>query len=566
MVFAVLHHPYGLLCLLPPVATILLAIATRRIVLSLLIGIYGGALITTGGHPWRALCELLEIHLWKTLVDESRLRVFAFTLLMGAMVGVIHASGGMQGLVLVVERWANSRRRGQLVAWTLGMLIFFDDYANTVLLGTTLRPLTDRLRISREKLAFLVDSTAAPVAGLAVVSTWVAGEVSYVQDGLNKVAGGETVNAFQLFIATLPYRFYLLWTLLFVFFVAWLDRDFGPMLRAERRARQGTPADIPVPDAAPDHQADRRGTGHLAMARPELPARMPRSHDPHLWYLAVVPVLLTVGSVLGMLYASGMQEVNDPQAAWSQIFGAADSYYALVWSSLAGLVCAAALAWGCGALDRFEIGRSARGGAELMLPSLIILWLASTLSNMTGNKTYTGAAAPTYSLEYRLYTGEYCGEQLTARPEWSNALRRLAPTVIFVLASFVSFATGTSWGTMAIVMPMAIPLVFGLLPSRGVASAFADPIMLGSMGSVLAGAIFGDHCSPISDTTILSSQSSGCDHLAHVWTQLPYAATVAGITILVGTLPVGLGVPVGILLPCGALALWGIVRLAGRQE
>ncbi len=229
-------HPFGWLSLLPPLLVIFLAIATGRIVVSLILGVFVGALISAGGNPLIAVAGALETHLWQALADPDHLRVFVFTLLMGAMVGVMHRSGGMHGLVDSLLRWVTSRRRAHLTTWLLGLIIFFDDYANTLLLGGTLRPMTDRFRISREKLAYLVDSTAAPVAGLALVSTWVAGEVGYIQAGLDELgAAADQLDAFGVLVATLPYRFYVLWALVFVALVGWTGRDFGPMLAAERR-------------------------------------------------------------------------------------------------------------------------------------------------------------------------------------------------------------------------------------------------------------------------------------------------------------------------------------------
>ena len=224
----------------------MLAIATRHVVLSLLAGIFAGAMITTGGNPLAAIPETpRDASMESTGRRRPPAGDLALTLLMGAMVGVIHSSGGMRGLVVLGESWAKTRRGGQFVTWLLGMLIFFDDYANTVLLGNTIRPLTDRLRISREKLAYLVDSTAAPVAGLAIVSTWVAGEIGYVQDGLDKISGQADVNAFRLFVASIPYRFYVLWTLGFVCLVGAFGRDFGRCLQAERRAERGIRPSVP---------------------------------------------------------------------------------------------------------------------------------------------------------------------------------------------------------------------------------------------------------------------------------------------------------------------------------
>ncbi|MEX0936969.1 MAG: Na+/H+ antiporter NhaC family protein [Pirellulales bacterium] len=564
-------HPYGWLSLLPPVVAIVLAIVTRRVVLSLLLGVFAGALITTGGAPLRAVADTLEIHLWKTLVEEDKLRVFAFTTMMGAMVGVINRSGGMRGLVEAVSTWANNRRRGQLTAWALGLLVFFDDYANTVLLGSTLRPLTDRLRISREKLAYLVDSTAAPVAGLALVSTWVAGEISYVQEGLDKIQPAIEVSAFNLFLLSIPYRFYVLWTLVFVAMVAWLQRDFGPMHQAET-------------DAVRDGVSDVRTGTRNGDAEPPLPdPTQPDPRTPSRWYNAVIPVVVTVAGILWLMYITGLDATAPEDAVGARgamnIFGNADAYYALVWGSLAGLLTAVVL----GRAQRLMTGPQtlavAGAGARLMLPALVILWLASALSSLTGNAPYKGDVVPTaeaaveedgaaagttgadsYPLRYRLYTGEYLGMLMGDR-----LAAPLLPTVVFILAAGTAFATGTSWGTMGILMPLVVPLCYGVLRAGGAVVSPEDPILLASVGGVLAGAIFGDHCSPISDTTILSSQASGCDHIAHVRTQLPYALTVAVVAIVCGTLPVGYGVPVWPLLAIGCVVMWLCLMLAGRK-
>mgnify|MGYP002623553414 CR=1 FL=1 len=538
-----MNHPYGLWSLLPPIAAIVLAIITRRAALSLFCGVAIGALILAHGNPVVAVPELLETHLWQVGTDNDRLRVFAFTLLMGAMVGVISRSGGMKGLVDAITPLASNRRRGQLATWMLGLVVFFDDYANTMLLGSTLRPLCDRLRISRAKLAYLVDSTSAPVAGLALVSTWVAGEISYVQDGLNNTtaAEGTTIEAeaFSLFLASIPYRFYVLWALVMVPLVAILARDFGAMRKAEHNAltgKDGTKSDAFAEDGQPTTSAH--------------------------WLFAVIPVVVTVAAIVALMWATGraslLKEDSDANPSLMQMFGDADPYGSLLWGSLAGLLCAFALTFAGRLLSMKSTIDAAGRGARQMLPALLILWLASSLSTMTG-----GELGPDESFSeqsYRLYTGEYLSASIGSElPAW------LLPTLIFVLSAGVAFATGTSWGTMGIVMPMAIPLAVSVLQSGSVVVDPGNPILLCTIGSVLAGAIFGDHCSPISDTTVLSSQASGCDHIAHVWTQLPYALVVGLITILFGTLPIGLGVNVWFLLPGGVVVMAIALLLLGKR-
>ncbi|MEO1972193.1 MAG: Na+/H+ antiporter NhaC family protein, partial [Pirellulaceae bacterium] len=246
---------------MPPVVAIVMAIATRRVVVSLLIGLVVGALIwkgsplaAIGGLTFMLRDSLAVYDDVEKAWDIGHIKVLLFTLMMGAMVGTVHRNGGMAAVARGVANWASNRRRGQLATWGLGLIIFIDDYANSLLLGHTMRPVTDRLKISREKLAYLVDSTAAPVAGLALISTWVAGEISYIRDGLAGVtfAEGTAVDAFQLFMLSIPTRFYVLWALLFVPIVAWLQRDFGPMLAAERRAATASDKPLEKDSAAAD--------------------------------------------------------------------------------------------------------------------------------------------------------------------------------------------------------------------------------------------------------------------------------------------------------------------------
>ncbi len=606
-------HPYGWLSLLPPVVAIALAIATRRIVFSLVAGIFAGALLMSGGHPLIAVYHTWETHLWQTLIDPGKLRVFSFTILMGAMIGVITRSGGMQGLIQLVEPYASDRRRGQFATWVMGLLIFFDDYANTILLGSTLRPVCDRLRISREKLAYLVDSTAAPVAGLAPLSTWVAVEIDYIGNGLESISGSG-MTAFGLFLASIPYRFYVLGALLLVPITALLGRDLGPMIVAEQKAIDGyVPDDLGVEPEVADAGAAR-------------------------WYHAVLPIALTLLMVIYFIgdtgsrgacssaaalavdstaelvseptaeIAAAVQEVElmaatgrvadtqqairqlgealsgagtipdelvgayEPDIKLRDILGEADSSLALQYGALAGLALAFLLPMVSRSSTVSTLSTGALAGAKVVLPAVAILWTASAMSKMTTDKSVDGvkSSTPFEFKDHRLYTADYLtrivsgdgeGAEGSAGPVSTGYL----PTLVFVLAAVVAFCTGTSWGTMGILVPMVVQTAYAMLMRDNGAVAANDPIMLCSIGGVLAGAVFGDHCSPISDTTVLSSQSSGCDHLAHVWTQMPYALLAGTVSILLGTLPLGFGVSVWILLPLQLLALLMFMRLLGRR-
>ena len=548
-----MSHPYGWLSLVPPFVAIILAIVSRRAVMSLLAGLVCGALITSGGDPWIALYDILEIHLWPSLTDPDKLRVFAFTLMMGAMIGIVSGNGGMAGLMRLVAPLANSRRSGQLAAWLSGIIIFFDDYANTVLLGGTLRPLCDRWKISREKLAYLVDSTAAPVAGLSLLSTWVAVELDYIQEGLQSLPMPTDLQAMELLIGSIPYRFYVIASLLFIPILALTGRDFGAMWRAERRRWTSS-----------TEESNKEETNSAALSTSDRAAH---------WYDAVVPIVTTVVVVLSLFYITGRQALamTDGDAGLKEIFGAADSYFSLQYGALAGLVAAAALSRIQGLLSSSQIARLAADGARVMLPALAILWCASALSRMTGDTSVDGSA-PTLAYEFqshRLYTADYLANLVSARndeesDQFQTVTVKLLPTVVFLLAALLSFSTGTSFGTMGILIPMVIPLTYALLTADGAALDTRHPIMLGAVGSVLAGAIFGDHCSPISDTTILSSQACGCDHMAHVLTQLPYALTVGVLSIVLGTLPLGWGIPVMILWPCQLGTMMAVILWVGR--
>ncbi len=527
-------HPYGIWSVLPPLVAIGLAITTRRVVPSLATGVLVGCMILGGGNPLAAIADMLGTRLWKSFADSGHLMVFAFTMLMGAMVGVISRSGGMHCVVDRLSRFAGTRRGGQLTIWGLGLVVFFDDYANSLLLGSTMRPFADRLKISREKLAYLVDSTAAPVSGLALVSTWVAGEIGFIEKGLAGLQFTEQVSLFGLFVETIPYRFYVLLALAFVMLIALMRRDFGPMLVAEQECVGG--------------ESDGRS------AVSEHRALTPAEGSPRRWTDAIVPVAVVIGLTLALLLATGRTDDDGkPRGSAWEIFGNGDSYVSLLVGSFCGLLTAAVLAARGGNLSLAQIHKTAWQGALLMVPALLVLWLSWSLADVTGRVEDAAVDPP------RLQTGDFLARQLV------GVSVAMMPTIIFVVAGAVAFATGTSWGTMGILTPPAIGATYALMSGQGSGPVSAvDPIFLASVGSVLAGAIFGDHCSPISDTTVLSAQASGCNLMAHVWTQMPYALLVGGVSIVCGTLPIGFGVPVWPLLPLGVVVLAGCLFWFGR--
>jgi len=516
----------GVLSILPPLLAIVLAIVTRQVVVSLFLGIWLGATFVFGYNPFSALLRTVDSYVLTAASEASHVSIILFSLLLGGMVGIISKSGGTQGIVDAARPIATSARRAQLATWIMGVVIFFDDYANTLIVGNTMRPITDRLRVSREKLAYIVDSTAAPVASIAIVSTWIGYELGLIGDSFNSL--GITESPYLVFIKTIPYRFYPIFTLLIGFTIAVTGRDFGPMLRAEKRARHhGKPtADSAVPLADFDSPALRPDEGVRAR-----------------WYNAAIPILIVIAATLLGLYVSGKDALEpSPSGAFSfrEIIGAADPYRSLLWASFLGCAAAIILAVGQRLLS---VGRAIEAwlaGVKSMLIAVVILILAWSI----------GAVCR------ELHTADFVVGIVSG-----SVSPFLVPAAIFLVAAAVSFATGTSWGTMAIIMPIAIPLSYKLPVEAGLDLNQQHILLVGGISSVLAGAVFGDHCSPISDTTIMSSMASSCDHVDHVKTQLPYALLAASVGVLLGDIPTAFGLSPWMSLAAGTGVILLFLRL-----
>ncbi len=517
----------GWTSVLPPLLAILIALLFRRVVPALFLGIWLGAWLATDvslAGLWQGLLDAFDVYVREALANPDHAAIVLFSLMIGGMVGIISKNGGMQGVVNRIIRWAGNPRRGQLATAVLGLLIFFDDYANTLVVGNTMRPVTDRLRISREKLAYIVDSTAAPVAALAFVTTWIGYEVGLVGTAVAQIPGYNE-SAYSIFLNSLPYSFYPWLALLFVFAVAWTQRDFGPMYRAELRARttgQVLGAGARIDEAAAEGREFR-----------------PPDDKPHRARNALIPILVLFVSVLGGLYATGEGETL------REIIGSADSYRALMWGSLLGVLSAAALSIGQRILTLDETMDAWYAGLRSMFFAMIILLLAWALSSITEE----------------LRTAQYLSSVLSER-----LAPGLVPALVFVLSAATAFATGTSWGTMGILLPLVVPLAWHVLAASGLhTEAEYHHIIYSTVSAVLAGAVWGDHCSPISDTTILSSMASGCDHIEHVRTQLPYALFVGIVAVLLGTLPTGFGWPWWLSMGLAAAVLLLGLRLMGKK-
>ncbi|OGQ93399.1 MAG: hypothetical protein A2284_08480 [Deltaproteobacteria bacterium RIFOXYA12_FULL_61_11] len=515
------------LAVLPPLLAVFLAIVTRRMVLSLLFGIAFGALIVNRFNPFLAIYSTVADFLLKPLFDSFHGTIFVFTASIIAMVAVMTRAGGIRGVIDHVVHHARNARAARIWTAAMGGAIFFDDYANTMVIGTTMRPLTDRYRISREKLAYLVDSTAAPVAALAIISTWIGYQNGLIGDVFADLS--ISADAYGAFIQMIPLRFYCLFTLAFVALNVFLSRDFGAMFRAEHRsAHEGKVLrDGAKPMTSQDFEAIE--------VKPGIPAR---------WYNAFLPILVVVGGTIGgLLLDGGLPELlrDGSHSLFSfslyrtVLANTQNSNYVLAGAGVAGLLCAILLALGQRLLGLSEALRTVWDGCKAMYLAFVILILAWGLASVT---EAVGTA-------HFLYAS--LGELVPPL---------FLPLLTFVLASLIAFSTGSSWTTMALLLPTLGPLAW----HQG-----GMPMIILTMAAVLDGAIFGDHCSPVSDTTILSSIASSCDHLDHVRTQMPYALSCMGLALLTGYLPMALGVPLWLCHVLGLAGMVGLLLLFGRN-
>lgn len=515
----------GWLSTLPPLVAILVAVLLRQALVALFAGVWIGALFVHGYDPFTALLRAFDTYLPATLLDSGHAAIVFFTLALGGMVGIITRSGGTQALVDVIARRARSRRSGMVTTWAAGLVVFFDDYANCLLVGNAVRPFTDRLRISREKLAYLVDSTAAPISTIALVSTWIGFQVGLFEDALPDAGQ----SGYELFLHALPYSFYSLFTIGFVLLISMSARDFGPMARAERRAvHDGT---LLGPDARP--LMDRE----LTDMKPDDPQR---AH----WSSAVVPIAAVILIVMVGLYASGRQALGSEGGGLRDIIAAADSYAVLLWASFGGSIIALLMALARRAMTFASAIDAWMSGAKAMIIAIAILVLAWALGDMCKNQLYTGA---------------WVISQISPSASW-------LPVITFVVSGIIALATGSSFSTMAIVIPIAGPMAWALTgDASGLDPAVVESVRYATLAAVLSGAVFGDHCSPISDTTIMASMASASDHIDHVRTQLPYGMTCALAAVLLGYLPAGYGVSPVFSLLAGAAGLVAVVYVLGRR-
>jgi Na+/H+ antiporter NhaC len=482
---------FGILSLVPVGISLGFFIIFKRIGLGLLLGAISAAFLLNNFEIASSISYFTTEMIAPVILNGNHVAIILFTVMVGALTGLLSKSGAISAFIGSLSKLIIGRKSAQTVTALSGLLIFFDDHANCLMVGRSMRKSCDSHQISREKLAFLVDSTAAPVASLALVSTWIAFQVGLIDDAIKN--SFISLDAYALFIESIPYNFYALFTLAIVFTVASTGRDFGPMLTAERRA----------------------STKNLDL-HPESQVAEPKKLA--LFYVPVLSLIVVTYLVLAL----GPKSTNSYMA---MLIGASIALFVAVL-----ILFAAELAEPHEAFD--WILRSIKDlGATMGL--LILAWLfAKGLAKLE--------IAPFLA---QIFSG--------------NLAPALWPTLVFAISALVSFATGTSFGTMAFLIPIALPTIF-LLTN--------DPALyFATTAAILGGSVFGDHCSPISDTTILASSGSRCALFAHSSTQMPYALLGAFLAVVSGTLPLAFGYALWQGLLVGVVTILGLFRLVGRE-
>ena len=494
----------------PSLASLAMVLILRSALLGLLIGALSGALLLAGGSVLGTIEQLALNQFWPIFGSSWKLSAMLFTLILGGFVALVEAGGGLQGLVKkLLGAGRAPHKRMQTTVFGFGLLVFFDGLANTMLIGRLLRSAADRCGVSREKLAYLADTTGSAVACLAFISTWIAFQLSMIREGFAQAGQGE-VSAYGYFFNSLPANFYCWFALILVVVCIWREFNPGSMGVAERTARE-----------------------RQTYSRPE--EAVQAGH----WVLAIIPIAVLTLSIPTLTYVIGAESLLPFSLnKFAESYGKAEVYvpHILVASSLsaslvAGLTYASARR-GCAAKN--EVRVFLIGVREIAGPVLILIaaWMLGGAISQLGTATYLSE-----SLQGHLPMA-------------------LLPAGIFVLGALVSFSTGSSWGAMGVLMPLAIPVIFSL--TEGVVNLDRDRLVVAAIGAVFSGAVFGDHCSPFSDTTIVASIAAGVEPLDHVRTQLPFAIIAGLMALVVGFLPLGFGLPAIVCLGMGILLLWGL--------
>ena len=502
------------LALLPPIIAIALALITKEVYSSLFIGILSGALLYANFNFTATIDHLFVDGFISSVADSYNIGILIFLIVLGAIVVLMNRAGGSAAFGRWATKHIKSRVGAQLATVVLGVLIFVDDYFNCLTVGSVMRPVTDKFKVSRSKLAYLIDATAAPVCIIAPISSWAAAVAGFVPEGQ---------NGFSLFIKAIPFNFYAIFTIVFMVVLSLLRIDYGPMKRHEKNAESG---DLWSSDDAATLKKLEEGDENKKGIVLDL----------------VAPVLvLIIACIFGLIYSGGFFAAGEEgYHNFMVAFSNADASVGLVYGSFAGLIFAIVYFLCRRVLTFKTCMESIPEGFKAMVPAIMILACAWTLKTMTD------------SLGAKICIAEF------VRNYAAGALAFL-PAIVFLIAVALSFATGTSWGTFGILIPIVIA-IFG-------ADAVNNPTGIAAISACMAGAVCGDHCSPISDTTIMASAGAQSNHINHVSTQLPYALTVAAISfvtyIIAGFVPNPFIVlPIGIVLTVGVLLC---LKFAGKK-
>lgn len=492
--------------LLPPVIAIGLALITKEVYSSLFVGIIVGGLLYSNFNFEGTLTHAFNEGIVASLSDSYNVGILVFLVILGIMVMLMNKAGGSAAFGRWASRHIKSRAGAQLATIALGVLIFIDDYFNCLTVGSVMRPVSDKSKISRAKLAYLIDATAAPVCIIAPVSSWAAAVSSYVEEG----------NGLYLFLRAIPFNFYALLTIVMMIFLALTNMDFGPMAKHERNAREK--GDI--------------FSGMKGLAATANEAGNPKGKVMDLVFPIIV---LIISCVIGMIYSGGFFSGENFVDAFSN----SDASVGLMLGSAVTLVITVIYYLIRRVLSFKEITDCIPEGFKSMVPAILILTFAWSLKMMTD------------SLGAKQFVEMVVKES-------ADGFKSFLPSIVFLIACFLAFATGTSWGTFGIL----IPITLGVFP-------LTDPVGVVCVSACMAGAVCGDHCSPISDTTIMASAGAQCDHVTHVSTQLPYAITVACVSfvsyIIAGFVPNAFIVlPVSIVLMIGILLV--MKRVMGNSD
>ncbi|MBR1876435.1 MAG: Na+/H+ antiporter NhaC family protein [Lachnospiraceae bacterium] len=457
--------------LVPPIVAIVLALITKEVYSSLFVGIIVGGLFYSNFSFEGTLTHIFNDGLIAQLSDSYNVGILIFLVFLGVMVSLMNKAGGSAAFGQWASKHVKTRVGAQLATILLGCLIFIDDYFNCLTVGSVMRPVTDNKKISRAKLAYLIDATAAPVCIIAPISSWAAAVSGFAPEG---------TNGLMLFIRAIPYNYYALLTILMMVLLAVLDLEYGPMARHEENAMNGDLFTVKgVKEAQKEEKVEGRGT---------------------VMDLVLPVIALIISCVIGMIYTGGFFAGE----SFIDSFANSDASVGLVYGSFVGLALTIIFYLVRKVMKFKDCAKCITEGFVAMVPAITILALAWTLKGMTDS---LGAA-------------EYVANLVQSSAE---SLLNFLPAIIFVIAAFLAFATGTSWGTFGIL----IPITLSVFPLEG-----GNPMSVICVSACMAGAVCGDHCSPISDTTIMSSAGAGCDHIAHVSTQLPYALTAAGVSFV----------------------------------